>query len=88
MRHSLGYHSPIKTLAVFLFIAGVYFIGMSYHAIDMSVNMQYGAIDTNGVGFTQDRQTMYMNGMTEMSISSLLMIGGFSMLYGVKEIRP
>jgi uncharacterized alpha/beta hydrolase family protein len=75
----------LKTIAIFIFSVGVFIFGMSYHNIDLAVNAQNGLIDTNGLGFTKDLPTMYNNGMSGMVISMIMMIGSFSMLFGIKE---
>jgi hypothetical protein len=66
-------------------MVGVYIFGMSYHNIDLAVNMSNGAIDTNGIGYQQDKTTMYVNGMTGLSISMVSMIFGFTMLFGMGD---
>jgi hypothetical protein len=77
----------IKTIAIFLFIVGVFIFGMSYHNVDLAVNAVNGSIDINGLGFVQNQVQMYINGMSGMVISVVMMIGGFTMLFNVKEIK-
>jgi hypothetical protein len=75
----------IRTIAIFIFIVGVYIFGMSYHNIDLAVNAVNGSIDTNGFGYSQDLKQMYLNGMMGMNISAVSMISGFALLFGVRD---
>jgi hypothetical protein len=75
----------IKAIAIMLFMVGIFIFGMSYHNIDLSVNMQYGAIDINGFGFTQDKVQMYLNGMAGLDISVIMLISGFALLFNIKD---
>lgn len=77
----------IKAIALFMFLCGIFIFGMSFHNIDLSVNMKAGGIDVNAVGYVQDALTMYLNGMTGMGFSIVLMIGGFTALYQSKEVK-
>jgi hypothetical protein len=75
----------IRTIAIFIFIVGVYIFGMSYHNIDLAVNAVNGSIDTNGFGYSQDLKQMYLNGMMGMNISAVSMISGFALLFGLRD---
>lgn len=75
----------IKTLAVFLFITGVFIFGMSYHNIDLAVNAMNGTVDTNGFGYIQTPAQMYTNGLSGLGISAVMMMAGFAALFGVKD---
>lgn len=75
----------IKAVAIMLFMVGIFIFGMSYHNIDLSVNMAYGAIDINGWAYQQDKVMMYLNGMTGMEISVIMLISGFALLFNIKD---
>jgi hypothetical protein len=63
--------------AMTLFIVGTFIFGMSYHNVDLAYNNRYGTLDMNGFGYIQNRDTMYMNGMSGITISWIFIFVSF-----------
>lgn len=72
-----------------MFMFGILLFGLSFHNTDLAVNMMHGAIDTNVIGYRQDRNTMYMNGMGGLITAEIFQMMGMLMAVSsaIKKVK-
>lgn len=70
----------MNTLAVGVFICGLFVFLSSFHNVDLAWNADSGCIDTNGFGYQQSPEQMYMNGASGLNVGAVMMVAGFLML--------
>ncbi len=71
----------MNTLAIGVFICGLFVFLSSFHNMDLAWNADSGCIDTNGFGYRQSPEQMYMNGASGINVGAVMMVAGFLLLF-------
>lgn len=64
------------------FLIAIFFFGIGYHNIDLSVNLNTTCVDINAFGVIKTKEEIYLTGTLALLLSEILnMLGMFLCLY-------